>query len=309
MRPRLKVEFMLCPPTDNADDTRAARDFQPDQIDMNYRHAFHAGNFADVAKHLALVSILTHLKKKTQPFAVIDTHAGRGLYPIKEGAAARTGEAAGGIAKLDALHDAPGLVGQYLAAVRSFGDGLYPGSPLIAAKLLRPQDRLIAIEKHPEEAAALKHNLHQWRIAFAEDADGYSRLPALLPPKERRGVILIDPPFEADDEFAQAARAFTAAYRRFATGVYLLWFPVKLASAADAFGGEVLAAGAKKVLRIDVSIAPVSHNGKERLSTAGVIVVNPPFGMAEEMQSALGEVILHLGSDAESRQRWLAGPG
>ncbi|HEY4985701.1 MAG TPA: 23S rRNA (adenine(2030)-N(6))-methyltransferase RlmJ, partial [Bradyrhizobium sp.] len=128
------------------DDTQAARDFQPDPIDMNYRHAFHAGNFADVAKHLALVSILSQLKKKEQAFAVIDTHAGRGLYAITGEAAERTGEASNGIGRLGALHNAPGALGTYLAVARSFGDGLYPGSPLIAAKLLRPQDRLVAIE-------------------------------------------------------------------------------------------------------------------------------------------------------------------
>jgi 23S rRNA (adenine2030-N6)-methyltransferase len=275
---------------------------------MNYRHAFHAGNFADVAKHLALVSILSHLKKKEQAFAVIDTHAGRGLYSIAGEASERTGEAANGIGRLEASRDAPGALGDYLKVARSFGDGLYPGSPLITAKLLRPQDRLIAIEKHPDEADALKQNLRQWRIATAETADGYARLAALLPPKERRGLVLIDPPFEAEDEFAQVARAFAVAFRRFATGIYLLWFPVKLASAAEAFGGEILAAGAKKVLRIDVSIAPVSRDGKERLGTAGLIIVNPPFGMAEEMETALSEVVPRLGPGSDFRQRWLAGP-
>jgi 23S rRNA (adenine2030-N6)-methyltransferase len=275
---------------------------------MNYRHAFHAGNFADVAKHLALVAILAHLKKKEQAFAVIDTHAGRGLYAIAGEAAGRTGEAASGIGRLNALRDVPGALGEYLAVARSFGDGLYPGSPLVAAKLLRPQDRLIAIEKHPDEAEALKQNLRQWRIASAETADGYSRLAALLPPKERRGLVLIDPPFEAEDEFAQAARAFAAAYRRFATGIYLLWFPVKLASAADAFGGEILAAGVKKALRIDLSIAPVPGDGKARLGTAGLIIVNPPFGVPEQLETGLAEVVTRLGPGAGVQQRWLAGP-
>ena len=163
---------------------------------MNYRHAFHAGNFADVLKHAALVAVLLHLRKKETPFAVIDTHGGRGLYDIASAQAARTGEAQDGILRLLDEKDLPGVLAPYCDIVRNFGTGAYPGSPLIAAKLLRLQDRLVAIEKHPEEFAALAASLKGAAKARAVEGDGYRELKRLMPPPERRGVVLIDPPFE-----------------------------------------------------------------------------------------------------------------
>ena len=160
---------------------------------MNYRHSLHAGNFADVVKHLALVAVLGHLAKKDAPFAVIDSHAGRGRYDLAAAEAQKTGEARTGIERLRGMPGPP-LLERYLALVASEGANRYPGSPLIAARMLRPQDRLVAVEKHPEEAAALKQLLAPWRKARVEEADGYARLAALLPPPERRGLVLIDPP-------------------------------------------------------------------------------------------------------------------
>src|SRR6185312_17179965 len=165
---------------------------------MNYRHAYHAGNFADVVKHIALTGVLLHLRKKETPFAVIDSHAGRGLYDLSGTEAKRTGEAASGIEKLRGLKG-EGALGRYLEIAGE--SDLYPGSPVIAAKLLRPQDRLVAIEKHPQEFASLRQALAPWRKARAVEGDGAAKLPALLPPAERRGLVLIDPPFEAADEF------------------------------------------------------------------------------------------------------------
>ncbi len=272
---------------------------------MNYRHAFHAGNFADVVKHLALVAILLHLRKKPAPFAAIDTHAGRGRYDLAGGEAARTGEAANGIGRLASLAGADGALGEYL---RLAGDGeTYPGSPLIAALLLRPQDRLVAVEKHPEEAALLKAALARLRNAHAEEGDGYRRLAALLPPAERRGVVLIDPPFEVPEEFHAEARALGEALKRFATGIYVLWFPVKSPAEANAFCGEVLATGVKKALRIDIDVGAVAAGTKERLSGAGLIVVNPPYGLAGEMRAALTAVAPLLSDNARFEMRWLAG--
>ncbi len=267
---------------------------------MNYRHAFHAGNFADVVKHLALVSVLLHLRKKDTPFAVIDTHAGRGVYDLTSGEATRTGEAETGITKLAGLEGGPAALSAYLDLARP--PGAYPGSPLIAAKLLRPQDRLVAVEKHPEDAIALAAALKPFRRARAETADGYERLIALLPPPERRGAILIDPPYEAETEFAEAARAVVDAMRRFATGIYLVWFPVKSQASANGFCGEVLAAGAKKALRLDVTLGTRSE---ERLTTAGLLVVNPPFGFESEMREALALALPRM--DARAEFAWLAG--
>ena len=253
---------------------------------MNYRHAFHAGNFADVVKHLALVALLRHLRRKETAFAAIDTHAGRGSYDLCGAEAQRTGEAEEGILRLRQLSDAgETTLSTYL---RLASGRAYPGSPLIAARLLRPQDRLVAVEKHPEEAAALSEVLRPFRKAHVETADGYSRLPALLPPPERRGLVLIDPPYEAGHELEDAARAFASAFRRFATGIYMLWFPVKSAAEADGFCGEVLAVGPSRALRLDVVRAAASD---DRLSAAGLLVVNPPWRFEDEMRDALAPVL------------------
>lgn len=279
---------------------------------MNYRHAFHAGNFADVAKHLALVAILLHLRRKDAPFAVIDTHAGRGLYDLRSDAAQRTGEAEKGIGRVlasPAGASRPSLFERYVEIVKAAGEGFYPGSPLIAAHLLRPQDRFVGIEMHRDEAAALAAALAPFanKALRSECADGYARLRALLPPPERRGLVLIDPPFESPDEFEKAARALDEALKRFANGIYLLWYPVKSAGDARSFAGEVLAAGAKKVLRIAIDIGAGDSGAKERLTAAGLIVINPPFGFAEEMQTCLAVVAPLLSRAARSEIRWLAG--
>lgn len=277
---------------------------------MNYRHAFHAGNFADVVKHLALVAILLHLKRKDAAFAVIDTHAGRGLYDLRSEATRRTGEAEKGIARI--LAALPGAsfstsLLRYVEIVRAVGDGFYPGSPLIAAPLLRRQDRLVGIEKHPDDAAALAKALAPFANLRSECADGYARLKALLPPAERRGLVLIDPPFESPDEFQHVARALGDALKRFANGIYLIWYPVKAAGVAHAFAGEVLAAGAKKVVRVIVEFAPEGGGAKERLSSCGLIIVNPPYGFAEEMTATLAVVAPLLSPAASSEVRWLSG--
>jgi len=246
---------------------------------MNYRHAFHAGNFADVVKHVALVAILLHLRKKDTGFSVIDSHAGRGFYDLAGGQAALTGEAKAGIGQLMALGgELPPALSTYLSLARG---PVYPGSPLIAAKLLRPQDRLTAIEKHPEEFAGLKETLAPFRNAMCENTDGYGRAVKLLPPPSRRGLVLIDPPFESPDEFSALARAAGEAYRKFATGIYLIWYPIKSRPEADAFIGEVLAGGITKAVTIEIKVT--AAEGK--LGQAGLLVVNPPYGFEAGMQA------------------------
>jgi 23S rRNA (adenine2030-N6)-methyltransferase len=259
-------------------------------------------------KHTALVAVLLHLRKKQAPFAVIDTHAGRGLYDLSGTEAGKTGEARQGIASLG---DAPAgneVLQTYLDTARSFGSGTYPGSPLIAARLLRPQDRLVAIEKHPEECEALTTALKPFHKTRAVCADGYERLAALLPPQERRGAILIDPPFEAPDEFAQMAGVLGNALRRFATGIYLLWFPIKTKSDADALSGEVLARGATKLLRLQLD---VGASAEGRLTQTGLLIVNPPYGFDAQMREALSALAIPLGRarPATWSVDWLSGDG
>ena len=266
---------------------------------MNYRHTYHAGNFADVAKHFAVVCVLHYLRKKDAAFAVIDSHAGCGAYDLSGPEASRTGEAAEGIARLTNINGGPAALATYLELAKG---ARYPGSPLLAARLLRPQDRLVAIEKHPEDAAALAAALRPYPKARVEEADGYRRLLALVPPPERRGLILIDPPYESPGEFCDAARAVAAAYRRFATGIYLIWFPVKSAAEANGFCGEVLASGAAKVLRLDIARR---HVVAGKLNAAGLLLLNPPWQFEPDMRASLDLFLPRL--ECEARFDWLAG--
>lgn len=281
---------------------------------MNYRHIYHAGNFADVLKHTALVSILLHLRKKEKAFAVIDTHAGSGLYDIASREAARTKEAERGIGRVLDILDPPGVLAEYCAIARGFAPN-YPGSPLIAAKLLRPQDRLVAIEMHPEECEALKTALEKYSRARVIEGDGYHEIKSLLPPPERRGLVLIDPPYEADDEFVSAARALAEAYRRFATGIYLFWYPLKTRQLADAAAGELMNAGVKDILCIeldvDVDPKPARAGRGAPLSATGLLVINAPYGFEEEMNVVLPVLAKHLALGAVPRFRLerLAGEG
>src|SRR3984957_16666819 len=201
---------------------------------MNYRHAFHAGNFADVIKHIVLVRILTYLQEKQTPFRVIDTHAGAGVYDLTGEEAARSGESLTGIARIMQARFSETtlpLVLPYLDIIRAFNPQRdlqsYPGSPLIARALLRPQDRLTACEVEPKARKQLIEALRRDTQARVVDLDGWTALPAFVPPKERRGLVLIDPPYEQKNEFERLAEGFTEAFAKWPTGSYVLWYPVK----------------------------------------------------------------------------------
>ena len=270
---------------------------------MNYRHVFHAGNFADVVKHVALIAVLLHLRRKEKPFCVIDTHAGSGSYEIEGPEAARSRESEAGIARIRDLAertDLPDGLRTYLDLVKREGPGRYPGSPRLVACLLRPQDRLIAIEKHPEEAGALARTLAGFPRARVIEGDAYTRLPALLPPRERRGLVLIDPPYEAEDEFIRAADLLAGAHRRFSTGIYLLWFPIKSAPAAEILCGELRTQGIAPASRLDVDRGGDNDAERQRLSSAGLVIVNPPYTFAAEFQNAATFLAPRLGRIAES---------
>jgi 23S rRNA (adenine2030-N6)-methyltransferase len=266
---------------------------------MNYRHGYHAGNFADVLKHTALCELLRLLTAKDKKLFVLDTHAGAGGYDLSGNLARRTGEAATGIGRLAELPRAgmPAAVARYLAAVAAYdrkfgpaGGGLrrYPGSPRLMRAGLRPGDRFIACELHPGEALALKREFAGDRAVEVRQADGYKALKALLPPVERRGLVLIDPPFEATDEYERLLRALHQAVRRFATGCYAVWYPIK-DDAAAAFTTD-LAAFRPLVLRLGLDgIAP----GK--LAACGLAVINPPWRFEEAMREALPWIAERLG--------------
>src|SRR5215813_3621483 len=208
---------------------------------MNYRHAFHAGNFADVIKHIVLTRILTYLQEKPAAFRVIDTHAGAGLYDLESDEAQRGGEWKTGIARVMQARfsaETGELLKPYLDIVRAFNARAelkaYPGSPLIARGLLRPQDRLVACEVEPNARKSLIDSLRRDTQARVVDLDGWVGLPAFVPPKERRGLVLIDPPFEAKDEFERLGATFSEAFEKWPTGIYLIWYPAKTRRLTDA---------------------------------------------------------------------------
>jgi 23S rRNA (adenine2030-N6)-methyltransferase len=253
---------------------------------MNYAHAFHAGNFADVVKHAVLARILMHLGEKPQPFRVIDTHAGAGLYDLAGPDASRTGEWRAGIGRLTGASLASpvhALLAPYLDAVAKFNPGgelrHYPGSPLIALSLLRPEDRLIACELEPGAAATLRTNLHADNRAKAIAIDGFTALNAYVPPKERRGLVLIDPPFEQANEFERLGQSLIDAHRKWSTGVYVGWYPRKDLPAVKRLINQIKRSGIPKVMRAEVDLG----NDTTRLSGTGLLIINPPWRLDEEL--------------------------
>jgi len=279
---------------------------------MNYRHAFHAGNFADVLKHAVLARVVTYLRAKPTAFRVIDTHAGAGLTDLTGPEASRTGEWRDGIGRLMAAPLAPdvrALLGPYLEAVGALNPGdrlsVYPGSPLLARAWLRPQDRLVACELEPAAAAALARRLKGDARAKAVAIDGWTTLRAYLPPKERRGVVLIDPPFEQPGELDRLVGALAAAHQKWPTGIYLLWYPIKDRHETDAFSRKIARLAIPKILRAELVVLP--ENGENRLSGSGLLVVNPPFKLERDLTLLLPALALALRRDPAGgfRLGWL----
>jgi 23S rRNA (adenine2030-N6)-methyltransferase len=280
---------------------------------MNYRHAFHAGGFADVIKHIVLVRMLTYLQEKQAPFRVIDTHAGAGRYDLTGEEARRGGEWLTGIARVMQARfsqTALPLVTPYLDIVRAFNAPgtleAYPGSPLIARALLRPQDRLTACEIEPGSRRQLVDALRRDSQARVVDLDGWTALPAFVPPNERRGLVLIDPAFEQKDEFERLAGAFAEAYAKWPTGSYLIWYPVKSRRATDTLARLVAGAAAAskpagKCLRLEFSVAPQAAGGP--LASTGLLIVNPPWTLAGELKTILPELEKPLGQGGAGRFR------
>ncbi|MGA2491932.1 MAG: 23S rRNA (adenine(2030)-N(6))-methyltransferase RlmJ [Roseiarcus sp.] len=258
---------------------------------MNYRHGFHAGNFADVFKHATLARILVYLTRKDAPLRYIDTHAGAGRYDLAGEAAKRSPEWRDGVARIVKARppvEVAALLRPYLDALGPCDDegrpASYPGSPALAQTLLRPQDRLALSEAHPEERAALIAALGRDRRLSIVATDGYVALNAYVPPKERRGLVLIDPPFEEPDESARVEAALANALTKWPRGTYALWRPIK-ASLEDArFLNAIAALGAPNILRLELdvgAVAPGAHSPNP-LRGAGLLIVNPPFELIAE---------------------------
>jgi 23S rRNA (adenine2030-N6)-methyltransferase len=295
---------------------------------MNYQHAFHAGNFADVHKHAVLARILSHLRGKPAAFRVIDSHAGGGRYDLFSAAAQRGGEWQGGIGQVwqalrqEARPGAGGasgdseagaaigaLMAPYLRAVAACNSAgalrVYPGSPLIVQSLLRSQDRLIASETERRAAAALQAALGADRRAKVLALDGWTAIRASVPPKERRGLVLVDPPFEEADDFERLSDAVAAAYRKWPTGIYMLWYPIKERGAPDALARRLRKLALPRLLRSELSLRlPQPGAG---LTGSGLIVINPPFRLDAELAGLVPALGRLLSPQAGHRLDWLAG--
>jgi 23S rRNA (adenine2030-N6)-methyltransferase len=262
---------------------------------MNYRHAYHAGSFADVVKHAILALVITHLKQKEAPFRVIDTHAGAGIYDLGAEAAEKTGEWCNGIGRLLGPGAEPippieaRILKPYLDVVRAINPAgrltRYPGSPRLARALMRPGDQLIANELHPEDGAKLK-------ALFARDPstkvlalDGWTALKSLLPPKERRGVVLIDPPFEEPGELDRLRQGLRQAVERFATGVYLLWYPIKQVMPIATLHRALISDGFAGLMKVELLTR--RPRSPDLLNGAGLLILNPPYLLPEALQQLM----------------------
>ena len=274
---------------------------------MNYRHAFHAGNFADVHKHVVLLALLERLKQKPKPLFYLDTHAGRGGYDLRAEDATRGGEWREGIARLAGRTLRSADLLRYAQATHAAAapPTHYPGSPLVALGALREGDRAVLIEQQPAEAQALKEATHGLRNVAVICGDGYAALKSHLPPRENRGLVLIDPPYEAESEFADAQRALRFGLARWPNGVFALWYPIKAGAQSQRLNADLQACGLRKLLRLEFTVRPA--DSPIGLNGSGLVIANPPWKFDGEMREALEELHEALAGSGTSRVEWLVG--
>ncbi|MGE5545484.1 MAG: 23S rRNA (adenine(2030)-N(6))-methyltransferase RlmJ [Solirubrobacterales bacterium] len=273
---------------------------------MNYRHAYHAGNFADVIKHAVLALVVEHLKKKDGAFLYLDTHAGIGLYDLESEQAGKTREWEAGIGRVMAEAEAPAEIRAYLDVVRGLPDGRYPGSPWVVAASARPHDRLALCELHPEDNAQLKRLFAADRRVGVHHMDGYAALKALLPPPERRGLVLIDPPFEVKDEFERMRRGMAQGLKRWPTGLYALWYPIKARQPVERFLADLAMLGPGKLLVAEVMTR--AGDDPATLNGCGLALINPPWKLDESLAALLPWLARVLSPvEGSHRLEWLVG--
>jgi len=272
---------------------------------VNYRHAFHAGNFADVHKHVVLLALLERLKQKPKPLLYLDTHAGRGSHDLRAEDATRSGESREGIARLAGRPVRSADLFRYLQATHAAGAAPthYPGSPLLALGALREGDRAVLVEQQPAEAQALQQATSRMRDVSIVCGDGYAALKAYLPPRENRGLVLIDPPYEADTEFADAERALRFGLSRWPNGVFALWYPIKAGAQSQRLNAALQASGLRKLLRLELTVRPA--DSPIGLNGSGLVIANPPWKFDAEVREALDELHTALEGKGASRVDWL----
>ncbi|QGM81248.1 23S rRNA (adenine(2030)-N(6))-methyltransferase RlmJ [Otariodibacter oris] len=255
---------------------------------LSYRHSFHAGNHADVLKHTVLTLILTALKQKEKGFFYLDTHAGVGRYSLFSAEAEKTGEYIEGIARLWERDDLPEEVSLYIAELKKINKGklrFYAGSPLLAVQQLRPQDRALLTELHPNDYPLLRNEFARQRNVVTKRENGFQQLKSALPPKEKRGLILIDPPYELKEDYELVVKGIEEGYKRFATGVYAIWYPVVLRQHTKRIVKGLQATGIRKILQIELAVRPDSD--QRGMTASGMIVINPPWQLEAQMKKIL----------------------
>jgi len=266
---------------------------------LSYRHSFHAGNFADLLKHIVLIDILEHLLKKDKPFEYIDTHAGAGLYDLRSKESQKLQEYANGIGKL-ARDDYPELA-RYFEVVDSFNPSgrldFYPGSPEITQYFLRPEDRSWLFELHPQDHDLLANNMKGSKTSRVHFQDGFEGLNALLPPTKRRGMVLIDPSYEIKSDYKNVVDHVVNAYKKFSGGTYAIWYPVVNRQDIDKLEGRLVRSGIKNIQRFELGIAEDSI--ERGMTSSGMIVINPPWQLFEKMSSLLPKLAQDLGENDE----------
>jgi 23S rRNA (adenine2030-N6)-methyltransferase len=272
---------------------------------LNYRHAFHAGGPADVVKHAVLTLLLQALAAGGRPFSLIDTHAGVGAYDLAGPEAARTGEWRQGIGRLLQAPSPPPEAARYLEIVRAAGaPATYPGSPAIARAMMGPEDRLILVEKHPEDGARLKARFRGDLAVAVHLRDGWEAVGALTPPSPRRGLLFIDPPFEEPGELGRMVAAVATARRRWPTARIALWYPLKARGEADRFLGEVAALAGRPTLAAELAVGAVAEDGP--LAAAGLALIDPPWRLPEALGRLLPALHAILAQGGGWRLEWLA---
>ncbi|CAH0524326.1 23S rRNA (adenine(2030)-N(6))-methyltransferase RlmJ [Vibrio hippocampi] len=256
---------------------------------LSYRHSFHAGNHADVVKHIVQSLILDSLKNKDKPFVYHDTHSGVGRYDLTHEWSEKTGEYKQGIAKLWGDNGLPEDIASYIEAITALNPDstlrYYPGSPRVARAQLRPQDRMVLTELHPSDFPLLEQEFHRDRQVSIFKEDGFKRLKASLPPQERRGLVLIDPPYELAREYRDVVTAIAQSYKRWATGIYAIWYPVVNRYDIEDMIEGLESLGIRKILQIELGVSPDTN--ERGMTASGMIVINPPWKLEQQMKAIL----------------------
>ena len=273
---------------------------------LSYRHAFHAGNFADVLKHSVLSLILDYMTRKEKGFCYIDSHSGAGMYQLADAYAQKTGEYKDGIAKIINDEDAPESLEPYLSLIKSLNLShdksseleVYPGSPGIAKAFVRRQDSSHLFELHSTDIQHLEDFCQRWRKVFVKQSDGYKGVLGLLPPPSRRGVVLIDPPYELKDDYQKAVKTIIKAYAKFSTGTYILWYPVVKRELVEEMQQAFKTSEVKNVLQVEFCMA--ADTEEYGMTGTGLFIVNPPWQLTTQLEEILPYMKAKLGTDATS---------